>query len=184
MKQLNDSAVFFRKIGWGNMLMLVVVILALATNLLIGCARDKASEMFAAVNSTNIQRVANLYCVYQAQNNFVGPKDESELKRFIAEMHPSRHKYFGVDVNRLDELFISERDKKPFRIRWELVAKPRQGPIPIAFESEGRNGMFMVAFSSFEVGEFEKFDYDQLWAGRRDEEMLNSNRGIPVEGSR
>lgn len=147
-----------------------------------GCGKDQASEMFASVNSSNIQRVANLYCVYQAQHNFKGPANEQELKDFIANLDPSRHKYFGIDVANLDQMFVSERDKQPFKIRWGLEAKPRQGPIPIAFEQEGVKGRYRVAFSSFQVDEFDLFDYEELWAGRRDEQMVDSNRGAPRPG--
>lgn len=158
----------------------IVLLAVTGLSLFLGCSRDKADEMFASVNASNIQRVANLYCVYQAQNNFVGPENEEQFKNFISQMHPSRHKSYGINVDRLDELFISERDNQPLKIRWKLVAKPRQGPIPIAFESEGRNGKFMVAFSSFEIGEFDLAEYEQLWAGKRDEEISADNRGGPT----
>jgi len=163
-------------------LLLLVCLLPIVAGL--GCGRDQASDMFASVNSSNIQRVANLYCVYQAQHNFKGPANEQELKDFIANLDPSRHKYFGIDVNKLDQLFISERDKQPFKIRWGLEAKPRQGPIPIAFEQGGVKGRYMVAFSSFQVDEYDQFEYDELWAGRRDEQIPDSNRGAPPPGGR
>lgn len=150
--------------------------LAAISLLIIGCGRDKATQLFNEVNQSNIQRVANLYCVFQAQNNFKGPQNEEELKAFIAEMHPSRYKFYGINPDKIDGLFISERDKKPFKIRWELQATSRQGPVPIVFESEGLRGKFLVAFSSFELREVEQFDYEELWAGKRDGDVPDGER--------
>jgi hypothetical protein len=154
-----------------------IAVFAVGLLFVAGCRNDKATDLFNSVNGSNIQRLANLYCVYQASNQFKGPKDEQQFKEFIKQLHPSRHKYFGVDVSKVDELFISERDQQPFKIRWELTANPRQGLVPIVFEQQGVNGKYMIGFSSFEVREVEQSDYDQYWSGKKDGEVPTGERG-------
>jgi hypothetical protein len=145
--------------------------------IIVGCQRDKAIDMFQSVNESNIQRLANLYCVFQAAHNFVGPKDEQEFKAFISTMHESRKKYFQIEPGQIDQLFVSERDKQPFKIRWELKATARQGLVPLVFEQQGVDGKYMIGFSSFEVREVEQFDYDQYWSGKKDGEIPSGERG-------
>lgn len=143
----------------------------------VGCGGNPGAEMFASVSGTNIQRLANLYCVFQAQHNFRGPNDEQQFKTFIANMHPSHLKNYQVDVSNLDQLFISERDRQPFKIRWELQANPRQAHVPLIFEQQGIDGKLMIGFSGFEVREVGKAEYDEYWTGIKDNEVPASNRG-------
>lgn len=146
-----------------------------------GCGGEPAAQMMAEVNDLNIKRVSSLYAVYQGQHNFKGPTDEAELKTFIAQQDATRLKNIGVDPAKLDKLFVSERDKQPFKIRWGLTSLPRQGPIPIVFEQAGSDGKFMVAFSSYICKEVEQVEYDRLWAGTLDQEPADANRGGPPD---
>lgn len=147
--------------------------------LLAGCPKDKATDMFNSVNGSNIQRLANLYCVYQAAHEFKGPKDEPQFRQFISEMPPSRLKYYSVDASQLDQLFVSERDQKPFIIRWDLTAKSRQGLVPMVFEQQGVDGKYMIGFSSFEIREVDRSEYEQYLNGKRDGEVPTGERGDP-----
>ena len=106
-----------------------------------GCGSgDVAGDMFAKANDVNIKRVSSLYSVFVAQHGYKGPKDEAEFKAFIGKQDKKRLKMIGVDPDNLDELFTSERDNKPFKIRWDLQVRPRQAPIPIVFEEDGEGG--------------------------------------------
>lgn len=166
----------YQRFSRNGCLKLITMFLVLST--MLGCGSgDVADKMFAEANDMNIKRVSSLYAVYQAQHKFKGPKDEAELKSFVSQQNEKQLARIGVDPANLDELFISERDNQPFKIRWELVAKPRQGPVPIVFEQTGVDGKFMVAFSSYICREVEKVEYDELWAGKRDEEIPDANRG-------
>jgi hypothetical protein len=169
-----NLAELHKRISWIYLLSSASLLLMLAG----GCrSGNDGAEMFASVSSTNVQRLANLYCVFQAQHNFKGPKDEQEFKTFISNMHPTHLKNYQVDVNKLDELFISERDKLPFRIRWQHQASPRQAHVPLVFEEQGLNGKRMVGFSGFEVREVDQSEYDEYWSGKRDGETPQANRG-------
>jgi hypothetical protein len=153
--------------------------LILALIILSGCPKDKATDLFDSVNGSNVQRLANLYCVYQAAHDFKGPKDEQQFRQFISEMPESRLKYYSVDTSQLDQLFVSERDQKPFIIRWELKAKSRQGLVPLVFEQQGVDGKYMIGFSSFEVREVDRAEYDLYLNGKRDGEVPPDERGDP-----
>lgn len=143
-----------------------------------GCGSgDVAGDMFAKANDVNIKRVSSLYSVYAAQHGYKGPKDEAEFKAFISQQDVKRLKMIGVDPENLDALFISERDNKAFRIRWELSVKPRQAPIPIVFEEDGEGGKKLVAFSSYVCREVDHQEYDKLWRGEMDDIEADTNRG-------
>lgn len=143
-----------------------------------GCgAGDSADEMFADANDMNIKRVSSLYAVFQGQHKYKGPKDEAELKAFVAKQNKKHLARIGVNPDKLDQLFISERDDQPFKIRWELICMPRSAPKPIVFEQEGVNGKYMVAFSSYVCKEVDKAEYDRLWEGEMDDMAPDDNRG-------
>ena len=143
-----------------------------------GCGPgDVAGDMFAKANDVNIKRLSSLYSVFSAQHGYQGPKDEAEFKAFIGQQDKKRLKMIGVDPENLDALFISDRDNKPFRIRWELSVKPRQAPIPIVFEEDGEGGKKMVAFSSYVCREVDQEEYDKLWRGEMDDIEADTNRG-------
>ena len=143
-----------------------------------GCGSgDVAGDMFAKANNINIKRLSSLYSVYSAQHGYKGPKDESEFKAFIGQIDRKRLEMIGVDPDDIDGLFVSERDNQPFRIRWDLPVRPRQGPIPIVFEEDGEGGKKMVAFSSYVCREVDHEEYDRLWRGEMDEIEADTNRG-------
>jgi hypothetical protein len=142
----------------------VWVLAALAAGLA-GCASDKNAEQIGAMNDTNLKKVTNLYTAYMSRNGWKGPKDETELKTFIRGYDPDKLKAMRVDLNALDGYFVSERDGKPFKVRYEQSGGP-MAPIAVTFEQEGKGGQRQVGFTNGTVEDVDEDRYTQLWTGK------------------
>jgi hypothetical protein len=134
--------------------------------LLAGCggAADPADAL-AQANSSNIQRLANLYVSFQSRNEWRGPADEAAFKGFIRAYSPDKLKRIGVDPAAVDALFISERDNGPFKIRYGVPGSAMGSSDPVIFESTGVDGRRQVGFLSMTQREVDAAEYDQLWSG-------------------
>lgn len=135
-----------------------------AALLFAGCGPNP-DGMLAALNDSNIKRLANLYGVYQFQNDYKGPKDEAAFREFISAKNPEHLKRMGVDPSKLDDLFKSERDKQSFKIRWKVNTQARGSSDPVVFEAEGVEGVRLVAFTGGELVEADSSQFDRLWKG-------------------
>jgi hypothetical protein len=120
----------------------------------------------AGMNTSNSQRIANVYSAYQNYKGGNGPKDETEFKTFIKEFDPNNLSMMGIDPNNLDALFTSERDGKPFKIRYK-VGGGRGAASAVVFEQDGKDGKKQVAYTgNSKVEEVDDATYQQLWAGK------------------
>jgi hypothetical protein len=76
-----------------------------------GCSGDSPDNRVAAMNDSNIKRLANLYQAFRLRKNMTGPKDEAMLKQFIQQEMPRRNlERMLVNPDDVDALFTSERD--------------------------------------------------------------------------
>ena len=97
----------------------------------VGCGREEPADRVAAMNDSNIKRLANLYMAHQIRNSSKGPADETAFKNFIQNtMARHRLEMMQVDPNKVDALFISERRRsavgRPLRAeRWHDVQVAR-----------------------------------------------------------
>jgi len=83
-------------------------LLAAAVGLVVvGCRGDAARRMIAANNDTNAKRLATLSGFFQLRHELRGPRDEAELRAFIAAQDPGRLALAGVSPASLDTLFTS-----------------------------------------------------------------------------
>jgi len=130
-----------------------------------GCSRDKTAEQVGEMNKSNIQRISNMYAAYQNMKGGGGPKDEADLKAWIREYDPNKLSMMKIDVNNLDGLFTSERDGKPFKVRYK-VGGGRGSVDPVVFEQEGAGGKKQVGFTGGKIEEVDDETYAQLWAGK------------------
>lgn len=138
---------------------LMVLVLVVA-----GCrSGSEAESALRNANRTNIQRLANLYSMYQFQNRFQGPQDEETFRAFIQELDSDAQRNMGIDPSAIDNLFISERDKEPFRIRYGVPTTPRGSKEAVIFENTGRRGQKMVGFLNMVQREVDDGEYNQLW---------------------
>jgi hypothetical protein len=118
------------------------------------------------MNTSNIQRVANIYSAFQNYKNGRGPKDEAEFKAFIEDFDKNNLAMMHIDPSKLDELFVSERDNKPFKIRYN-VGGSRGAVAAVVFEQDGVEGQKQVAFTgNSRVEAVDRAAHAQLWAGR------------------
>jgi hypothetical protein len=130
-----------------------------------GCNRDTTAGDVAAMNTSNIQRISNIYAAFQNYNNNRGPKDEAEFKTFIKQFDQSKLTMMGFDPNNVDAAFVSERDGKPFRVRYR-VGGGRGSVDAVAFEQEGKDGKKQVGFTGGKVEEPDEATFQQLLAGK------------------
>jgi hypothetical protein len=132
---------------------------------LTGCNRDRTSEIVGAVNTSNVQRVANLYAAYQNFKNGRAPGSEAEFREFIRTYDSNKLRMMGVDPDELDRLFTSEVDGKPLKVRYNIGGG--QGSLdPVVFEQEGKDGRKRVGFTGGEVQEVDESTARQMWTGR------------------
>jgi hypothetical protein len=136
-----------------------------------GCRRANPDKMFQQAADSNLKRLGTLYIQFQTTNTtnrLLGPKDLEEFKDFILQQNERGLKLIGVDKNRLDELFVSPRDKQPYKIRWAVQGVSRGPAQPVIFEAEGVEGTYMVGFTGFIEMSVDKPEYDRLWSGAAD----------------
>jgi len=144
-----------------------------------GCSREvDVNEAIAKVNETNMQRLANLYFTYQMKNGWRGPADEGDFKKFLNGYNPKKLTRIGIDPSALDDLFISQRDGEPFKIRYGVAGSAMGSAEPVIFESAGEDGKFLVGFLNMEQREVDQAEYDLLLAGKG--VSTESGRDIPT----
>jgi len=112
---------------------------------------NNPDSAIAAINGNNMQRLTNLYCLFQMQHQGFGPADQGEFQAFITSQPAKRLQRIGVDPDAVDALFVSERDDQPFTIRYSVMGSSRGSDEAVVFESEGQNGVRKISFTSRKV---------------------------------
>jgi hypothetical protein len=118
---------------------LLVVVLTVWSAMSTGCSTDGAEE-----HQSNLKGLAAYYGQYQAKNRGQLPPNEKAFKDFIAADLSAAGGTITAD--KIDAMFISNRDDKPFVIRYS-TDKSWQFPQLIAYEQEGRNGIRHVGYA-------------------------------------
>ena len=143
------------------------VICWVAVAFLNGCGGPSdPQDALAKANETNLQRLSNLYLAYQTANNWIGPADEAKFKGFLKTLTPEKLTRIGIDPASIDQIFVSERDGKPFTIRYSVVGNMMGSREPVVFEAEGVDGQRMVGFLDMTVRGVGSEEYDLLLAGK------------------
>jgi hypothetical protein len=132
---------------------------------LAGCAGDPTAKEVAAMNKSNIQRVANMYTAFQTYKAGRGPKSEAEFKDFIAHFDAAKLQMMGINPADLGGLFTSERDGKPLKVRYG-VGGGRGSVDAVVFEQDGLAGKKLVGFTAGKVDEVDDLTWQQLWAAK------------------
>jgi len=141
---------------------------------LTGCG-DNIAKQVGEMNKSNIQRVSNLYAAFQNMKSARGPKDQAELTQFIKEYDPEKLRMMGVS-NGVEPLFVSERDGKPFHIRYK-VGGGRGSVDPVAFEQEGKDGKRQVGFTGGKIEEVDGDRYQAYLTGKKPADATASGQG-------
>jgi hypothetical protein len=132
-----------------------------------GCGGNFDSDSaVAANNSTNMQRLANLYVAYQMKNNSAGPGNESEFRQFIENFPSVKLDRMGITLDQVDGLFVNERDGEAFKIRYNVQGSLMGSNEPVIFEAVGRGDKRMVGFLNMTQREVDSTEYDALWSGQ------------------
>lgn len=157
--------------------MLRLVTCTVILGLLSGCSGSASPESaLAKANESNLQRLTNLYLAYQIENNWIGPPDEAKFKEFLKAFNPKKLTRIGIDPAATDQLFVSERDGQPFKIRYSVVGSMMGSNEPVIFEAEGVNGQRQVGALDMSVREVGSDEYDQLLAGKGAIEKASSRQ--------
>ncbi len=143
--------------------LLALALVAIVTGT-VGCSDGDLRRQVAAMNDSRIKQLANLFRFYQATNGWVGPKDEATLRSFVATAPRKNLEMMGIDPAVFDQLLVSERDGKPYRVRWGVTIGPLEEQA-VVFEAEGREGRRFVAFTGAKAEEVEADRYERLWNG-------------------
>ena len=136
-----------------------------------GCSSNSVESQVAAMNTSNIKRVANLFAAYQNVQGGQGPKDKETIIAFAKNIPPDALHNMKIDENNLDALFVSERDNKPFRIKFGAIRGAMSPHIPVIFEEQGVGDTRQVAWTNARVEEVGAAEYQQLW----------SEKDVPVQ---
>ena len=95
------------------------------------------------------------------QNRWVGPRDQNEFTTFIASQTRQSLERIGVNRAEIGSLFVSERDDRPFSIRYGVVVDGPNSHEPIIFETVGKNGNRIISFTSRkQIEVFSQEEYD------------------------
>lgn len=127
---------------------------------------DDGTAGLAQANSTNLDRLANLYFTYQTKNEFRGPPDEASFKEFIRNFNAQKLARIGVDPKNVDALFSSERDGQSFKLRYGVKGSAMGSSEPVIFEATGVDGKRRVGFLNMTARDVDQAEYDSLWAGK------------------
>ena len=72
----------------------------------------------------------------------------------------------NVDPASLEQVFVSERDNEPFKIRYKVVGNMMGSKEPVVFEAVGVDGSRMVGTLGMEQLEVGDAEYETLWSGK------------------
>ncbi|MEQ8208920.1 MAG: hypothetical protein RH917_03740 [Lacipirellulaceae bacterium] len=136
----------------------------------VGCG-DSVPTL-ADVNNTNIKKLRGAYGLYLVNHGMKGPENEEEFKQYLKTDEGAKVKMgrMGVTPEMVDSIFISDRDGKPFKIRYGLKGL---GDHAIIFEEVGVEGKRQISF--IEPREVGAEEYEQLWNGARPKNTVDGN---------
>ena len=137
--------------------------------------QQQVKDAYRAGFRENGRRVAVLYATFMGSptkpvsgpNGFSGPKDEAELRKFIAASSSEALEDMGIKSAESPELFTSERDGQPFRVRYGITG-PTTTTYAVLCEAKGVNGRVKVFKSDGSSLEVAADEAEAYMAGKRD----------------
>ena len=134
------------------------IIALVAQSFLVGCQK---APTFSETESSNLKPLAVMYGRFIGANRGRGPKDEKELKEFIKAR--SQEELSNLGISDIDSLFVSSRDKKPYKLKFESKPSvPGQSSNIFAWEQDGIGGKRFVAGTLGEILEVDQAKFQQL----------------------
>jgi hypothetical protein len=148
-----------------------------ATGATIGCqpsAEQKVKDAFRREFRENGRRVAFFYAQFMSSpmkpvgpEGFSGPKNEAELRAFIAASPAVALEDMGIRNSMSPDLFTSERDGQPFRVRYGIRGSLSTTYVLLC-EAKGVNGRVTVFKSDGSSAEVSAEEADACMAGDHD----------------
>jgi uncharacterized protein YceK len=149
-----------------------------------GCSSENVANQVASMNDAHIKQLANLYYAYQRSHGWQGPKDEAVLKQFVkTDMDPNKLALMKIDPSKIDDIFISQRDQKPFKIKFSAGGGPGAN-VPVVFEASGVDGKRQVGFTGPMVHDVDSSQYDALWSGKTPANVTNTGAASADAGTK
>lgn len=159
-------------------ILLSLVLVLLGSCLLSGCGGFNPEKMLADACDNNVKRLSRMYTVFQMRNSMIGPSDESEFKKFILQHSSVRLARIGIEREKIDDIFYSERDGQKLVVRYGVQLEGPEKSIPVVFEVEGSGGKRFVGFSNAYAIEVSDDDqYDRLISGKEDNKVIDEYLG-------
>lgn len=154
----------YRPVGIQAMTLALLVVVPIAMT---GCG-DPIVDGVAAMNKTKLQQLYNCYKLYSNNHGYQGPVDKEALTTFLLQdQFKTNLKRMQIDRENLDDLFLNDRDGKPFKVRWAVNGF---GDKAVIFEEEGVDGKRWVALQ--EPREVDAKEYEALWTGKQKVETV------------
>jgi hypothetical protein len=166
----------------GSKLTASLTIAVLFVGLAGGCEQSPESRMKDAMRKSfqlNGKRLAIMYGRSMASptrpvmgpSGFTGPASEKALQAFIQQTPAVALEEMGITDPNDPALFQSERDHKPFRIRYS-VKGPLTTIYPVVCESEGVGGRVQIFKTDGSFVEVPVAEADAYLAGKYDQAFV------------
>jgi hypothetical protein len=124
-----------------------------------GCSRD---EEIAERESSNLKPLAVYYGRFIGAHQGKSPANETELKEFIRKQPAEDLEAMGVrDV---ESLFVSSRDKKPYRFNFSPKETQPGQIVVFAWEQDGIEGKRYVGGTLGQIEEVDATRFGELVA--------------------
>jgi len=158
--------------GWQDMAVQIGSILrvALCTAVvcavaLTGCSR---SDPLKSPTAARLKGLATMYLDYAAARGG-GPPSEEEFKKHLRRVEKFVLQMNGVDPNAIDATFVSERDKEPFVVLYNVGISRISGtsaPL-VAYEKTGVGGKRLVAFANTKLDHVDEARLKELMEAKK-----------------
>jgi len=141
----------------------LTVIVAFTAFAIVGCGSTTVDPAVA----TNLKAVASMYTEYSAAHSNTGPTDLDSFKKFARTIDSRTLGSLGIELNRLDDFFVSPRDKQPLQIRFGVpVTNLGQNAPLIAHEQTGVGGKKLAVYANNKILELDDAALKQAIEGK------------------
>jgi hypothetical protein len=116
---------------------------------MVGCG---STADLSSVTAQRLQSLAVVYLDY-AGTKGNGPVDEQQLFLHIANVSPTLLPVMELTADTASSYFVSERDGKPFIVRYGMSVLGQQdmARLPVAHEQHGQDGKLLTVFANGEI---------------------------------
>lgn len=138
----------------------------LVASLLLGCGSEEARLLKEVkdLNETSVMKMRACFEMYASRNGRKYPESREELVAFLTSGQVDANlERIGVDPAAIDDIFTSQRDGQPLKVRYGIQYNPNK-PQPIAFETTGVEGVRLVSADVLIEVDNDQ-DYEKLWEG-------------------